>query len=223
MNGNELITHYPRLYHMAEQGSWESILKHGLLSTSALLALFDVSEGQREEIVRRRRPKSVSLSHPDHGQALVRDQIPLKEGPLSRALTDMTLEEWLEALNARVFFWLDEDHLETLLSAKAYRDRAHDVIHVETAALLSRQSDDITLSPINSGSTIYNPRPRGSTTFQRIADYPFHERRRTRGLANAVIELAVDQGVSDMGDVAIQVERRRAGRQIESVLWERPT
>ena len=79
----------------------------------------------------------------------------------------------------------------------------------------------VTLSPINSGSTIYNPRPRGSTTFMRIADFPFEERRRARG-RNAIIELAVDHSVPDIADVLFRTERRRVGGKIEEVLWERP-
>ena len=33
---------YPPLYHMAAEGSWPSIQRHGLLSTSALLDLYEV-------------------------------------------------------------------------------------------------------------------------------------------------------------------------------------
>jgi hypothetical protein len=221
MDPADIIRHYPVLYHMAELGSWDSINRHGLLSTRALIDLFEVKEPLRSQILRQRRPKGVALSHPEHGTAVVRDQIPLREAPLRKCLTDMTLEEWLVGLNSRVFFWLDEPHLETLLGADAYRDDAHDVLHVDTAALLERHAERVTLSPINSGSTIYNPRPRGSTTFLPIADYPFAERRRARG-KDAIVELAVDQGVPNITDVLLRVERRRAGGKTEQVLWECP-
>jgi len=220
MDHAEIIRHYPRLYHMAELGSWESIKRHGLLSTRALLDLFEAKDPVRSQILRRRRPECVRLQHPEHGAAVVRDQIPLREAPLRGCLTDMTFEEWLEALNSRVFFWLDEPHLETLLAAGAYRDKAHDVLIVDTGALLGRHTERVTLSPINSGSTIYNPRPRGSGTFISIAAYPFEERRRARG-KDAIVELAVDHGVLDIPDVLLRVERRRAGGKIEEVLWER--
>jgi hypothetical protein len=221
MDPADIVRYYPRLYHMAELGSWDSVQRHGLLSTRALIDLFEVKEPVRSQILRRRRPEGVPLHHRKHGAAVVRDQIPLREGPLRGCLTDMTLEEWLDALNSRVFFWLDEPHLETLLGAGAYRDNAHDVLHVDTAALLERHAARVTLSPINSGSTIYNPRPRGSTSFLRIGDYPFEERRRARG-KDAIIELAVDHSVPNIADVLLRVERRRAGGKIEGVLWERP-
>ncbi|MEX2197066.1 MAG: hypothetical protein WD844_17475 [Thermoleophilaceae bacterium] len=221
MDPAEIVRHYPRLYHMAELGSWASVKRHGLLSTRALIDLFEVKEPLRSQILRQRRPECLELRHPEHGAAVVRDQIPLREGPLRGCLTDMTLEQWLDALNSRVFFWMDEPHLEILLGAGAYRDKAHDVLHVDTAALLERHAPRVTLSPINSGSTIYNPRPRGSTTFLPIADFPFDERRRARG-KDAIIELAVDHSVPNIVDLLVRVERRRAGGTIEEVIWERP-
>jgi len=221
MNVTDVVRHYPRLFHMAQSGSWEGVRRHGLLSTRALVDLFDVQDPLRSQILLQRRSESVRLEHPEYGAAVVRDQIPLREAPLRSCLTDLTLEEWLDALNSKVFFWLDEPHLETLLGAGAYRDEAHDVLHVDTADLLERHGARVTLSAINSGSTIYNPRPRGTRTFLPVADYPFAERRRARG-RNAIIELAVDHSVVDIADLVIRVERRRAGGKIEEVIWERP-
>jgi hypothetical protein len=220
MDSADLIRHYPLLYHMAEVGSWDSISRHGLLSTRSLIDLFDVNGDARDGILRVRRAASVPLEHPAHGAAVVRDQIPLSEARLAACLVDMTLAEWLDALNSRVFFWLNEPHLETLLGARAYKDLEHDVISVDCADLVERHSERITLSPINSGATMYKPPPRGRDTFLPIAAYPFEERRRARGLDNAVIELAVDGGVPDIRDVAVRVERRRAGGDGE-VIWER--
>jgi hypothetical protein len=42
-----LASRYPVLFHMAEDGSWESIRERGLLSTSALLDLFEVEAEER--------------------------------------------------------------------------------------------------------------------------------------------------------------------------------
>jgi hypothetical protein len=220
MNPDEISQNYPRLYHMAEAGSWPSIRRHGLLSTRSLINLFGVDGDTRDAILRRRRPASVPLAHEIHGTAVVRDQIPLSEKRLAACLTDMTLEQWLDTLNSRVFFWLDEAHLETLLGARAYKDSEHDVITVDTAQLVDHHHDRITLSPINSGSTMYKPTPRGRDTFLPIASYAFAERRKARGLANAIIELAVDGGVPDIKDVAIRVERRQSGSP-GTVIWER--
>jgi hypothetical protein len=221
MDAEEIATHYPRLFHMANVGSWPSIRRDGLLSTRSLVDLYEVDGELRDEILTTRRRKSIPLEHPELGTAVVRDQLPLREKTLEKCLTDMTLQDWLETLNSRVFFWLDEPHLEGLLGAKAYREDAHDVITVDTAALVAREGTKVRLSPINSGSTLYNPRPRGSQTFMPILDYPFAERRRARG-RDAIVELAVDGGVGQIEEVAVRVERRRCGGVIEEVLWERP-
>lgn len=216
-----LVENYPVLFHMAEEGSWDCIKRNGLLSTEALLDLFKVDTALRSQILTQRRATSIEIAHPDFGTAVVRDQLPLSEKALGGCLTDMTFKEWLGVLNSRVFFWLDEPHLETLLGAKAYRENAHDVIQVETAALLDRYQSKITMSPINSGSTIYKAQPRGSKTFLPIEEYPYEERRKKRGIPNAIVELAVDGGIPSITEVAIRAERRRPGGVVEKVLWER--
>jgi len=86
---------------------------------------------------------------------------------------------------------------------------------------LERCSARVTLSPINSGSTIYNPRPRGAGTFVGINEYPFDQRRRSRGPANAVAELAVERGVENIEEVAVVVETRQAAKLIATI-WHRP-
>src|SRR5438128_1801131 len=131
MNVDELIATYPRLYHMAEAGSWSGITRHGLLSTSALLDLFEVAEDERESLESRSRAESEKIVHADHGTAIIRDQIPLREGPLAQCLVGMTPTEWYRELNRRVFFWLDEGRVGRLLLGRAYRDHAHDVLTVD--------------------------------------------------------------------------------------------
>ena len=57
MDPERLASRYPVLFHMAESGSWESIRECGLLSTSALLDLFEVEGGERITIESTRRPE----------------------------------------------------------------------------------------------------------------------------------------------------------------------
>jgi len=64
---------------MAEAGSWPSIRRHGLLSTSALLDLFEVTGVERVRLESQRRPETVKIEHPEHGEALIRDQKPLRK------------------------------------------------------------------------------------------------------------------------------------------------
>jgi Family of unknown function (DUF7002) len=58
----ELAKVYPWLYHMADAQSWESIRRDGLLSTSALLDLFEVKGQQRAQIEKRHRSEAVEIT-----------------------------------------------------------------------------------------------------------------------------------------------------------------
>ena len=87
-----LLADCPRLFHMAEAGSWPSIRERGLLSTSALLDLHGVAGEAREAIEARRRPAAVALAP----GVTVRDNGPLNEAadasvdPLSSAIWSWT-------------------------------------------------------------------------------------------------------------------------------------
>jgi hypothetical protein len=222
MTPEELIARHPRLFHMAEVGSWPKVQRDGLLSTSALLDLYEINGDERERIELARRPKMVTITHPRTGEtAVIRDNIPLNERFLATALTDMTPREWYHHLNRRVFFWVREQKLNDLLSARAYRGRQHEVITVDTRALVERDLERISLAPINTGAAFApNAARRGSATFARIADYPFQEHLRWRGAKDVITELAVDYRVADIQDVALRVERRHQA-EILDVLWSR--
>jgi hypothetical protein len=208
-----LISRYPTLYHMAEDESWESIRRHGLLSTSALLDRFEVEGEERFAIESARRPEIVRVEHPEHGVALVRDNKPMQENALERSLVDMTPREWYEHLNRRVFFWVEWKRLLKLLGARAYRDRPHLVLEVDTAALLERHAERVSLSPINSGATFaLGPAPRGPDTFRRIADHPS---------GKPIVELSVDYAVSDIAEFTLRVRRWRGTKELEEV-WSHP-
>lgn len=221
MDRADLLRLYPKLFHMAEPGAWSLISQHGLRSTSALLELFGVPAALRTKLTREHRPASVPISHPVHGGAVVRDQIPLHPGKLAACLTEGTsVPEFLQLLNDRVFFWLQEVRLERLLAARAYRDREHLVITVDTARLLEHVGDDaVTLSRINSGSTVFKAVARSGHTFRPIADYPHPLRKRASAGGTDVAELCVQHMVRQITEVADRAELRGPnGRQL---VWKR--
>jgi hypothetical protein len=102
---------------MAEAGSWPSIARHGLLSTSALLDLFDIRGPAREAIESRHRLQSVRITHPVYGAAVIRDQKPLSDARLSTCLSGCSIREWYELLNRKAFLWTTEDRLKILRGA----------------------------------------------------------------------------------------------------------
>jgi len=189
----ELAQAYPLLYHMADAGSWKSIRKHGLLSTSALLDLFKKRGEERDRIESRRRPENVEITSPEHGRAVVRDQKPLIESKLGKSLKHCTMPQWYRLLNKHVFFWLTRERLQTLMCARSYRDHTHLILTIQTLPFARRYEGQIVLSPMNSGNTQPYAHPRSPATFKKMCDYPF-ENRAKYGKQYQVVELAVEGG-----------------------------
>ena len=217
---DELLRDCPTLYHMAEAGTWPSIRRHGLLSTSALLDLYGVEGAARHVLEARRRPEGVALRGEGLEGATVRDQKPMDDAGLARCLGGgMTPEDWYRTLNGKVFFWLTPARLMRLMEAKPYRGLSHDVLELDAAALVSACRDAITLSPINSGATRPFPAPRGPDTFLPITSYPYADWRRRRPRGERVVELVVEHAVPDVARFVRRVTRR-SGQDPGTVLFE---
>ena len=210
MTPEEVARQYPLLYHMAEAGSWPSIQEHGLLSTTALLDLFEVDATERRGIESEWRQDSISIAHAVHGTAVIRDQRPMPPAKLAGNLVNMTPGEWYEFLNRKTFFWADWKRLTNLLNAYAYRNRAHCVLTVDTEALLTRHGNRTSLCAINSGF-VYHGGRRGRETFKPIANYPS---------GNRVWELAVEYSVSDVADLVVRVEDWQRDSRLR-IVWDR--
>jgi uncharacterized protein DUF7002 len=204
----QLVAKYPRLYHMAAFGSWNSIKKHGLLSTSRLLDLFEVPASERIKIENAKRWESVPIEHKTIGRAVIRDQKPLSESKLKKSLDGCDLQTWYRLLNNHTFFWLDIERLKTMMSAREYRRKVHTVLTIETEPLVRKYESAITLCPLNSGSTSPFAHPRGPHSFKRLDEYPFAERL-SRGDYGCVAELVVEDGVIDIAKYIVRVAHGR--------------
>ena len=201
---------------MADDGTWPSIASHGLMSTRALVNLFDPPEDIRRSLLEQVRRTSTTLNHPSYGTVVVRDQGPLKF--LDRCLTTGTTpQDFLNELNGRVFFWLSRDRLERLLNGRRYRSRPQTVIHVDTKRLLRVYGDRVQLAPYNTGSMHVPSAPkRGADVFVDLNAYPYETWRKKRGArGDAVVELTVPDAVPDIADLVIRVERWVGGRPTE--------
>lgn len=214
----ELLEDCPTLYHMAESGSWPSIRDRGLYSTSGLLDLYEIRGAERQQIETQRRPSSVPLTHSSLPVAVVRDQIPMDDAGLLRALPKhIKPSDWYQLLNKKVFFWLTKSRLQRLLNAGAYREKSHDVLEIKAQALIEAYHDKIWLCPINSGSTKPFPHPRDEKTFMRIVDYPYADWRKKRAKGERAVELAVDYAVSDVIKFVTKVSRMRGEEELEVI------
>lgn len=213
MDLNAFVKRYPTLYHMAEQGTWPSIRERGLLSTSAALDHYEMTGDERALHEVLHRPEKVAIG-PDDNQIILRDQKPMEPTRLERALQGVTPTQWYQFLNNKVFMWAQEHRLFGLLNARAYKRLEHDVLTINTAALMERHADRVWLCPMNSGNTFPMPHIRSLSTFQRIANYPT---KRNGSPQKEVVEVVVDYSIPDIAGFVMEV-RRIKGREVLGTL-----
>jgi hypothetical protein len=198
-----LISEYPKIYHMAEDGSWENIKKFGLLSTSALLDKWGIQGKVRKAIENEYRPSSITIHSIEFGSATIRDQKAMPPVQLQQCLPKtITVSEWYKYLNERVFFWSNFTGLKFMLSANNYIKKAHTVIAVDTEKLITDYGEKVFLSAINSGSTYckkgkVTPEYRDFNTFKDIKNYSGYW----------LTELTINNGIPDITKYVIWAKR----------------
>jgi len=172
-------------------------MRHGLLSTSALLDRCEVNGEQRFNIESCQRPRSVPISHSVHGEFLINDQAPMNAAALSKCLIDLSPEQWCRSLNRRVFFWPTQGRLAKHIGATLAAGRPKIVFSFKIRSVFDvLDFDSFEFSAINSGNTMRKAAPRGSATFLKASDYPFQERRKSRGLGDAIAEVTYPYAVT---------------------------
>lgn len=209
MTENELLKRHPRVWHMAADGAWPSIQQNGLLSVTALLDLHGVTGPARDRIEAARRPQCVTLSHPAHGVAVIRDNKPMTDAGLEKCLQGgLNPVDWYRLLNRKSFFWVSKERLTTLLGARAYVGQPQVVIEVDTASLIAAHRNDVRLARINTGSTLYVPQARDASTFKTVAAFPDNGTGRIGTKDRpTVVELVVEGGVPNLGPMVVRVDR----------------
>jgi hypothetical protein len=218
MELEKLIERYPRLYHMAEVDTWNSIREHGLRSTSAILDLHSIEGDARLPYESLHRPDMMTVRTPRAPAMILRDQKPMTDDRLRMALSNgLTPREWYERLNRKVFFWATEHRLNTLLNARFYRSVHHDVLTIDGKSFFSDFHDRIELCHMNSGNTFPIPHRRDASIFKSIPYYPT----KTNGNpTKEVAEVTVDYSVANIGDYVISVRKMR-GTELLDVVYER--
>ncbi len=192
---DELLGNCPYLFHMAERGAWNGIQKHGLLSTSSLLDLYEVDGDERLAIESKRRDETIEIKD----RVKIRDQRVMDDDKLKLCLPrDISTRQWYEFLNRKVFFWLTKKRLDTFSTASTYHNTEHEVLVLNSRKLVKAYRDRIWLCPINSGSTLFCPVERSYSTFSRINYYPYYFWWNKRDKKDPVVELCVDYRISDI-------------------------
>jgi hypothetical protein len=214
----QLVEAHPVLFHVAGDGAWPSIQEHGLLSTAALVDLYGPPPETRLQLLNSIRLQSVALQRDGLRPVIVRDQGPLRLLPRCLA-DDTTVQQFLDVLNDRVFFWLSRERLLGLVSA--YRKHPQTVLSFSTAEVLEAYGERVGLAAYNTGSIRSTTSPRRSRHFfQSVGDYPYDAWRKKRGRRmDPVVEFTVEHSVPDAAMLATRVERWVDGAPAE-VLYE---
>ncbi|OHX22512.1 DUF7002 family protein [Xanthomonas campestris] len=213
MDLSKLIDRYPRVYHMAQAGSWPSIQARGLFSTTGALDALSVEGDRRNHFEAEHRPEMTSLRPHSPDDIVLRDQKPMPPGRLAHALpAHVTPEQWYRLINGKVFFWAERERLLRLLNS--YGEFEHDVLTVDTASLLAAHAENTWLCHMNSGNTWPIPHRRDVDIFRRIADYPA---RASGAPVKEVVELVIDHAVPDIADHVIAVTRMKGEVEIRTI------
>ncbi len=203
-----------RIYHLADADNWSSIRNNGLLSTSALLRQSGVVTEDRDRIERSQRLQDMVLPN----GVRLRDQKPMPPEALEQCLVGMTPTEWYALINSKVFFWVDLGRLDRQRMACARRPQV--ILGIDTARLVMRYADHITLSRINTGNARRRPAKRGRCTFVPygvwlesgwlIEAKGLGTRPCSRNIRPA--ELTIPDGVPDIMCFVVRVHKLRQGR-----------
>ena len=131
----------------------------------------------------------------------------------------MTVAQWLDELNSRVFFFVQPERMLGLLSARSYRGSPHTVITIDTARFVADYESRIELWAINSGfAQPHSKAARGRETFQSISAYRHPARNVARIKAPwDVSELCVRGEIQDIQRYLIRVDRMRDGEVLEQI------
>ena len=212
MRFKDFVARYPNCYHLTAAGAWPHIQRYGLLSTSAVLAQH--GRPSDDPAATQHRPTGVALAATDDlPGVLIRDQIPLSTIQLPNVLTDMTPDEWIAALNARVFFFVRRDDALALSNARAYREQQHELLTLNTRSLVNTHASRVELAHLNTGTVQRASGKRGSDTFTSIDTY--------KGTLSSVKELLVRDGVTPLTPHVLTVETVHAGGAAGTV-WTAP-
>lgn len=214
MDLQRFVERYPRLYHMAEVGTWPSIRDRGLLSASAVLDLFGIAGRQRAPFEARQRTEMMTVLPGQADAIVLRDQKPMPPDRLVKALpSGVSPEAWYRLINGKVFFWAEEHRLFRLLGARAYRNIPHDVLTLNTASIVAAHLERLWVCHMNSGNTWPAPHARTPDIFQRMSNYPV---RKNGNPIKPVVEVVVDEGVPDIARHVVALRRMQGQTVIAS-------
>jgi hypothetical protein len=199
---------HPQLYHMAHKDALASILRHGLLSTSALLDLFEVFGERRAELETKMRRNLETLAHPKLGTVVLRDQKPIgSDAKLQRSLKSVSVSDWHQLLNSKVFFWVTRERVSKLRNARAYKRNNHLLLTLRTKDVVQEYKNRVRLCHINSGCCMPIAHPRSPDFFRTIESFDYdYWRRKGRTRKNIIVEFVVEYKIENISRFMVDHE-----------------
>ena len=236
---NGWVRRHRFLYHVTARGSWPSISKHGLLTTSALLAECGVPYSERPGISRRHRDccsthygkelDGILLTAVIRDQnALINNGERLKE-EIEAQGDHISLEHWYERQNERVFFYPSRSEAVGLAYKYADKGRPQDILVTCTRSLVDAYRKKIELCAFNSGATNRQGlRPKEKhgkwhhCLFESVDDYPYACWRDGKRRLRKVKELTVRGGVNHIDRHVIKIVSTDDGKECRVVIPATP-
>ena len=196
----------PLLFHAAGYGAWASIAEHGLRTPNQLASGHPGLSRVRDE--------PLDVPGPDGIEVRIRDQRALARADIAAHLDGISLAEWLEITNERVFLFASQNELTTMLAR--YQSQGQDVIVFDTAGLLAAASGRVEVTNVNSGAPVPwgNCACRSRATFMPLASY--------RGTPGDIHEVTVVGGLDAVGGLVTRVVRHHPDRSTEVLVARHP-
>lgn len=170
MELDRLAGRYRDLWHVTFAGGWEGIHRHGLLRA------VDVDAVTAREI----RLRSVERTLSDGTRVTVRNQVMSRKDP-STSLDGISVEEWWQLINARVYFFCREGDKDRFVEAYLGQGCPQEVIKVRTKSVLAPVAEAVELATVNAGVFPRAGGPtRGRDTFVSLNNFPASEVSRIR-------------------------------------------
>ena len=174
MTPNEFVKLCPTLWHVSSVGSWDTIRVHGFLTAQQIIDRAAIGAERRLELTTSIRRDPVELQVEGHNLTL-RDQAPLlQKKDLESILEEgMTTADWIQLLNARVYFFSQLVDMVKLRDKYAATEGAVEVITVSPLRLAKAAGPNLELASQNTGAIARRTdRYKTWETFTPLASFP---------------------------------------------------
>ena len=192
----------PSLFHVTALGAWPSIAELGLRTAAQLADLAD------QHPLTSIRADRLDLVEGDGAWLIrLRDQRPMLRAQIESHLDGVTLQQWLDLVNSRVYFCARQKDLTTLLMR--YQNEGQDLVVFDTAKLLAAAAERVEVTAVSSGSPVaWGGCPcRGRDTFIPLPSFP--------GAAADIEEVTVLDGLASVDRLVTRVVRYHPDRSSE--------